>query len=266
MAKNNSQLKGEVFLLTNSDQSFTRNQIDLLIAIRENGSISKAAKQAGISYKTAWDRIDAMNNMSDKPLVIRSTGGAKGGGTSLTDFGLQIIEGFQAVQEEHQAFVERLGSRLHSLTDVANFVRSNSVQTSARNQFRGEITHIELGAVNAEIEIRISDTQTLTAIVTNDSIQRLSLKSGNSIIALIKASWVLLTKEIEVKTSARNRLIGHIEKIDKGAVNSDITVDLGDGKSISAVITNNSVAELALNKGDVVCAFFKASSVILMAD
>ena len=241
-------------------------QIELLIAIKNCGSISAAAKQAGISYKTAWDRIDAMNNMSEQPLVVRVAGGAKGGGSQLTPLGEQIITGFDALQQEHQSFVERLGSKLHSLQDVANFIRSGNMQTSARNQFRGQITKIMPGAVNAEIVLALNESQTVTAIITHDSLQQLNLKVGSPVVALVKASWVLLSKETGLKTSARNQLTGKIQRISEGAVNSDVTVDLGGGKSLSAVITHSSCEELELKPGDNVCAFFKASNVILMAE
>ncbi len=266
MATKNTQLKGDLFLLNDSQQSFAAAQVELLTAIDDCGSISKAAKQIGISYKTAWDRIDAMNNMAEKALVTRSVGGMHGGGTRLTDTGKKIIEGFQILQAEHKAFVEHLGSRLHSLTDVANFMRRGTMKTSARNQFRGEVIEIKHGAVNSEVILQIGDAQTLVAIITNDSVQNLNLSVGHYAVALIKASWVLLSKETQLKISARNHLIGTIARISEGAVNSDITIDLGSGKSISSMITNTSVAELELQTGDTVCAFFKASSVILMVE
>ncbi|GIS50793.1 MAG: hypothetical protein Ct9H90mP25_2270 [Gammaproteobacteria bacterium] len=50
----------------------------------------RGAKSVGISYKTAWDRINMMNNLSDKPLVRRSAGGSGGGGTSLTELGKEL--------------------------------------------------------------------------------------------------------------------------------------------------------------------------------
>ena len=50
-------------------------RIRLLEAIEKHGSISQAAKAVPISYKAAWDAIDAMNNLADQPLVVRSTGG-----------------------------------------------------------------------------------------------------------------------------------------------------------------------------------------------
>ncbi|WDE08876.1 TOBE domain-containing protein [Thalassomonas viridans] len=262
----NTELKGDLFLLSDNKQAFAMAQIELLTAIKNCGSISAAAKQAGISYKTAWDRIDAMNNMSEQPLVVRVAGGAKGGGSQLTRLGEKIIDGFDAMQQEHQNFIARMGSKLHSLQDVANFIRSGNMQTSARNQFRGQITRIIPGAVNAEVVLELSESQTVTAIITNDSLQQLNLKTGSQVIALVKASWVLLSKETGLKTSARNQLTGTITRICEGAVNSDITVDLGAGKSISAVITHSSCKEMGLQQGDNVCAFFKASNVILMAE
>ncbi|MGL6161951.1 TOBE domain-containing protein [Microbulbifer sp.] len=261
-----ASLQGSLFLLSEDQYVFTAAQIQLLRGIEECGSISAAAKEVGISYKTAWDRVDAMNNMSEQPLVVRSAGGARGGGTAITDLGREIIRGFLALQEEHENFLQRLGARLHSVGDIANFIRSESVKTSARNQFRGEIIKVNPGSVNAEVELRIGADQSLTAIITNDSLQALGLKVGASAIALIKASWVLLSRDTELQTSARNKLVGVVSRITVGAVNSDITLDLGGGKSISAIITNDSVENLGLKEGDNACAFFKASSVILMAE
>lgn len=261
-----ARLKGNVFLQTDNEQSFAAAQIELLLAVRDCGSISKAAKQVGISYKTAWDRINAMNNLSEQPLVLRSAGGAKGGGTVLTPIGEEVIAGFQALQQEHSQFIEQLDTQVKSLQDVTRFMKQGALKSSARNQFRGEITQLAPGAVNAEVSVRLNQTHTLTAVITNESVHYLGLKIGCEVIALINASWVLLSKDIHLKTSARNQLAGHITDISVGAVNSDVTLDLGDGKSLSAVITNTSVTDLALKEGDQACAFFKASSVILMTD
>ncbi|WP_428026056.1 winged helix-turn-helix domain-containing protein, partial [Arcobacter sp.] len=56
-------------------------RIDLLFAIKKCGSISKAAKEVPMSYKKAWEAVDAMNNLSPTPIVDRETGGKGGGGT-----------------------------------------------------------------------------------------------------------------------------------------------------------------------------------------
>jgi molybdate transport system regulatory protein len=204
--------------------------------------------------------------MSPIPLVSRSAGGAQGGGTALTELGQRIIEGFQSLQDEHQQFIERLGNKLHSLSDIANFVRSENMRTSARNQFHGIITRITPGAVNAEVELDIGAGQPLIAIITQESVERLRLKKKGKTVALIKASSVIVSTDTGVVTSARNKLIGKISRLVPGAVNTDVTLDIGGGKSVCAIITNTSAIDLNLQEGDAACALFKAPSVILLKD
>ena len=86
------------------------------------------------------------------------------------------------------------------------------------------------------------------------------------VVALIKASSVIVSADTAIMTSARNKLTGTISRILPGAVNSDITIDLGSGKSVSSTITNISAEELDLKEGQLACALFKASSIILLKD
>lgn len=257
-------LKGDLTLFSGDQQSLTRAQVELLQAIDDCGSITAAAKQVGISYKTAWDRIDTMNNLSDQALVSRSAGGSHGGGTRLTEQGRKVVAGFAALQEEHAEYVAQLGHKVQGMSDVANFMASNALRSSARNQYRGRVSRLSRGGVNSEVSIRISDAVELVAVITNDSRKAMALKKGSEVIALIKSSWILLSTDTDLKTSARNQLTGMVSKISKGEVNSEVILDLGDGKTLCAVITNPSIRELKLKKGIAACALFKASSVILM--
>lgn len=260
----NGQLAGNIFLLTDTNASFASHQVELLKAIKHCGSISKAAKEVGISYKTAWDRIDAMNNMSPQPLVLRASGGAKGGGTQLTELGESIISGFESLLAEHHAFIEHLGSKLHSLQDIAKFVRNDHLISSARNQFHGTVSRITLGAVNCEVELDIGAQQPLTAILAKESLTQLALQEGQNCNAIVSDSVIVLSKDTQIATSARNRLMGQVERLVTGAVNSDVTIALGNNKTLNAVITNTSAEEMQLAQGDHICALFKAPSVILM--
>lgn len=259
-----SQLVGQLFLKTGQTGAFASQQIDLLHAVKNTGSISKAAKEVGISYKTAWDRIDTMNNLSTEPLVVTASGGAKGGGTQLTEFGLRIIDGFQALMDEHARFVSQLGKQLNSLNDIANFVHSETMITSARNQFRGQIINVLHGAVNTEVIIDIGSAQSLVAMVSRDSAEQLGLEPGKQTVAIVSESSILLSKDTTLATSARNRLVGSVSRVFEGAVNSDVAIDLGHSKTINAVITNTSLEVLAIKPGDAIAAIFKAPSVILM--
>jgi molybdate transport system regulatory protein len=258
-------VRADLSLQSSGSSAIAAAQVALLEAIAATGSITAAARRAGISYKTAWDRVDAINNAAAQPLVQRSAGGSGGGGTVLTAFGQRIVDGFRAMEKEHAAFLERLGSEVASLDDVAGFLRVGTVRTSARNQYRGVVSQVTPGAVNAEIAIEIGAAIHLSVIVTEESRKRMALRPGVVVTALVKATDVLLSPSLDIAVSARNRLQGRIARITRGAVNSDVVVDLGEGKSISAMVTNPSVDDLGLGAGDPVCAFFKASSVILLA-
>lgn len=262
-------LQGSIWL-QDEGRAFAHDQVLLLQAIADCGSITAAAKQAGISYKTAWDRIDAMNNMAAQPLVERSAGGARGGGTRLTVYGERMLEGFHILQEEHDAFLQRISSRVRTLDDmtgdVRDLVRAGHLKTSARNQFRGVVEQVIPGAVNAEVRLRITAEHRISAMITGESLQALAIEPGQTLVALVKAPWVMLSSDPAVAVSTSNKLTGTVARITRGAVNADVVLALADGKSISAIITNSSLDNLALTEGQPAAAFFEAGSVILVAD
>jgi molybdopterin-binding protein len=69
-----------------------------------------------------------------------------------------------------------------------------------------------------------------------------------------------------MKLSARNKLAGTVTAIEKGAVNATVQIDLGGGTTVTAMITNASVADLDLEVGKTAYAIVKASDVIVGAD
>ena len=85
--------------------------IRLLEQIDAYGSINRAAKAAGLSYKSAWEKIETLNNLSVKPLVIRQVGGSGGGGTVLTDEGRELLRQVAVLRREFAAFVDFFGAR-----------------------------------------------------------------------------------------------------------------------------------------------------------
>lgn len=65
-----------------------RDRIRLLQAVARAGSITAGAKAVGLTYKAAWDGLDAMANLFGQPLLQTRTGGRAGGGASLTPVGI----------------------------------------------------------------------------------------------------------------------------------------------------------------------------------
>ena len=69
----------------------------LLEKIDELGSISAAARAMKLAYRNAWLWVEAMNRLAPKPLVEKSTGGANGGYTRLTEEGRKAVEEYQKI-------------------------------------------------------------------------------------------------------------------------------------------------------------------------
>lgn len=243
-------------------------RIRLLEAIEKHGSISQAARHVPISYKAAWDAIDAMNNLSPQPLVARSTGGRQGGGTQLTDYGRQVVAMYRAVEQEYQLALDRLSARLGtgesgSLRDFQQVLRRMSLRSSARNQFACTVSGMREGDVDYEIYLRVDADTELVAIIMRDSAEQLGLAIGTEVFALVKASAVLLLTDATLRTSARNQLSGVVSRVHEGPVNAEVILDLGGSKNVTAVVTHDSVKSLGIAVGQSACAVFKASSVIL---
>ena len=270
---------GSVWLQSGQQMLGGAARMALLAAIGETGSITGAAKAVGMSYKGAWDAIDAMNNLAGEALVERATGGKGGGGTTLTPRARRLIETWHAVEREHRRFLERAaaaagglpGERADSGAAADAFdsdwalLKRFGMRTSARNQFFGTVAAVVRGAVNDEVSLALPGGQTVVAIVTHESTQSLGLVPGAAAVALVKASSVVLAAgdATALALSARNRLAGTVGQVRRGAVNAEVTVELPGGVVIAAVITEPGVEALGLVPGAAATAIFKASSVIL---
>lgn len=106
---------GRVWLTLNGRNFMGRGRAELLKQIAETGSISKAASAMKMSYKAAWDAVDAMNSAYGESLVESATGGSRGGGSRVTASGLHVLTQFDALQSQHQAWLESVSTKLRSI-------------------------------------------------------------------------------------------------------------------------------------------------------
>ncbi len=241
-------------------------RLALLEAVAKAGSISQAAKQVGMTYKAAWDAVDAMNNLADRPLVLRQHGGAGGGGAYLTPLGEKVVAMHAQLRRAVATVLQQFsgdGASLESLSTL----RSLYMKTSARNALKGVIEDVRHGAVNSEITLRLQGEDCLHAVITKESAESMGLAVGKQATAIIKASWVILAAADEcVKVSARNRLCGTIKRVQEGAVNAEVVLELPGGNTLAAIITEGSLENLGFKAGDAACALIKASHIILATD
>jgi molybdate transport system regulatory protein len=75
--------------------------IDFLNAIDQAGSLSAAARELGIAFRTAWARARSLNRLWGSPLVARARGGRGGGGTVLTPEGKAAVRLASRVERSH---------------------------------------------------------------------------------------------------------------------------------------------------------------------
>jgi molybdate transport system regulatory protein len=88
-------------------------KIDLLEAIDREGSISAAGRALGMSYKRAWDLVNALNKLAGTAVVAASPGGYRGGGATLTDAGRNLVADYRAIERAAQrAAAPRLAALL----------------------------------------------------------------------------------------------------------------------------------------------------------
>jgi molybdate transport system regulatory protein len=134
------------------------------------------------------------------------------------------------------------------------------MKLSARNQFAGKVAKVEEGAVNGIVTIDVKGTP-VTATISMNAIKELGLAEGKDAVAVIKATEVMVATG-GVTLSARNKFVGKVAAVEKGAVNDIVKIDTALG-TVSATISDSAVAELGLEAGKDAVAVVKATSVMV---
>jgi molybdate transport system regulatory protein len=234
-------------------------RIALLQHIAEQGSITRAAKSAGLSYKAAWDAIDELNNLAHKPLVERSVGGKGGGGAKLSSEGERVLRLYQKLQAL-QAQVLEAAEDASDLDLLGRLM----LRTSARNQLHGKVVAIEAQGRNDLIRLQLAESLTIDAQITHDSTLRLELETGTEVVALIKAGWLDLLGVEDTATTGHNCLQGIIEEIlDAEDGPSEVRIGLPNGQTLCALAEPLHLKNLGLTANKPVLVQFAPSNVLL---
>jgi len=236
-------------------------RIELLKRVQQTGSISQGAKLAGISYKSAWDAINEMNQLADQTLVDRATGGKGGGGAQLTRYGERLIQLFQLMEQIQQKAFDALQNDSLPLDSLLAAIARFSLQTSARNQLFGTVLARDHQQVQQHIEVLLADgTTRLQVAITERSAERLQLDSGKEVLVLIKAPWIHISHSAD---SSDNQLAALISAIEPGEQVSEVLMALPSGETLCATVTNDAVKQQNLQVGAHVTASFNAEHAII---
>src|SRR5262245_1919574 len=135
-----------------------RDRVAMLEAVAAHGSITAAAKALGYSYKAVWDGLNAINNLLPRPALLTQSGGRGGGGAALTEEGRRLIAAFRRLEEGlAQISASLTREDTEALQDPPLW--SVVMKTSARNAFHCQVAGVTRASVNAEVELKVTDTR-----------------------------------------------------------------------------------------------------------
>lgn len=99
-------IKSRIWIEADGNILLGEGRVSLLKGIEDTGSLSKAAKSLGMSYKKAWSLIDAVNSRAQQPVITTSVGGKGGGGAKLTPYGKSLVNAFETINKNCWKFLD----------------------------------------------------------------------------------------------------------------------------------------------------------------
>ncbi len=241
---------------------FGKGRVKLLQNIDSFGSISKAAKEMKMSYKAAWDAVNEMNTLSKEPIVIRVTGGKGGGGTVLTQKGKEYIDIYNELEMLQNRLFAVLDNKSKSFSDLIDAKNHLTLQTSARNQYQGVIKSIQSSSIEFNVNLNIGGGQIISSSITHKSAKSMNIDINSTIFALIKSSWVHISKE-KPKNQLLNIFKGNILSIEDDGKFTEIVIKSKQNNEIVSVVPSKFAQQLSLKDDDELYTSFLPSEVIL---
>lgn len=235
----------------------TDKRIDVLRRIGTAGSISEAARGAGISYKAAWQAIETLGNLAGTPLVEKAVGGSGGGGAQLTRAGHRVLRAFDLLAAARSELLNQLdkedGASVPSLKLAALGLR-----TSMRNQLPCVVADVSASGPAARVVLELSDGTRLASRITQESVQLLGLSKGTPVLALCKATAVAVVPDESTAGSA-NTLRGQIVRVSEETGPAEVSLELTCGLRMVGFRTDDRL----LKAGDTVVAQVEESAVVI---
>ena len=225
--------QADPILLTHLLNETIDRRLDILRRIADVGSISEAARGAGVSYKAAWQAIETLSNLAGGPLVEKAVGGRAGGGTRLTTRGEDVLRLNEAlVRARHHVLetFEKEGSQGIAATGGHFLI-------SMRNQIPATIHTLKIGSALVRLLLAIDADHLIRASVTKESAQLLGLREGMNVIALCKATGVEVFSRPQETDD--NLFEGTVVHCDRAAHGGECTVRLSSGLTIVGFARGN---------------------------
>lgn len=206
----------------------TDKRLDILRRIGEVGSISEAARGAGVSYKAAWQAIDTLSNLAGTALLQRSVGGAGGGGAQLTPAGHQLLATAAVLGQARAQVLTHLANGPVGASPATPRLAALGLRTSMRNQLPCTVTALKRHGQALRVQLTLHGGDTLFARITRASAELLGLAPGLAVLALCKATAIEVSRSA-IAQPGRNRLQGRATRVSRAAAGGEVSIQLEGG-------------------------------------
>ena len=238
-------------------QQSTDKRIDILRRIDQAGSISEAARGAGVSYKAAWQAIDTLSNLAGVALLEKLVGGAGGGGARLTPAGHRVLDAADQMSQARRDVLKKIETDSQAGVSVSN-LSALSLRTSMRNQLPCTVKAVKSRSGAIRVELLLSDQSVLCARITRESAELLGLKPGLAVLALCKATAVSVGNSFE-PADGRNLLTGQVSRATRSKNGGEVALSLPSGLQLVGFTAPG----VLLKVGHTAMAFFDESAVVV---
>ncbi|MEO6973675.1 MAG: TOBE domain-containing protein [Rhodoferax sp.] len=210
----------------------TDKRIEILRLIGHSGSISQAGRDAGVSYKAAWQAIDTLTNLAGVALVERSVGGAGGGGARVTEAGQHLLAMAEELEQARALVLARFrqqGSDPQA-AGTSPALAQFPVRTSMRNQLPCKVLALDLQGQIVQVRLQLAGGAALVSRITVESAELLGLREALPVLALCKATAVLAGRVTAIEAArADNLLLGRASRVARGQSGDEVAAQLDGG-------------------------------------
>ena len=178
------QPSGKIWIEYQGKPILGKGGAEILREIEAQQSLTKAAKELGMSYRYLWNYVQNIRKSLGESVVETYKGGKVGGG------GARLTEVGKALLEEYV----RLEGCLSEFLACTNSLEVKRLKLSARNQFKGKVVSVEKGVITAKVKVEIKMPVTVTAVITKEAVEELGLKVGDEVEAIVKSTEIMIAK------------------------------------------------------------------------
>jgi molybdate transport system regulatory protein len=224
-------MQNDVFSMDALTHQPADKRMDILRLIGNTGSISEAARQAGVSYKAGWQAVHTLTNLAGVALVDRAIGGAGGGGARLTAAGEQLLDAARQMDVARQEVLARFSG------GAAQALPGAGLRTSMRNNLPCQVMQLETSTPDdpmVRVILALPQAAQLIASITRESAELLGLQPGLALLALCKATAVRVVRVTDQvqhapDRSTANQVVGKVARLSRGSQRDEVVMTLPGG-------------------------------------